>query len=147
MQKLGWLAGLSFFLFSAVAANAAGDNVVVIAVGKVDVPARLPGVCDVTGKISQVWDGKGFHVGDAISLKVPCRGNDASLIPAVATKGPAGPRFIAADILRNSHQGFARLDDTGAVIWDYSNRPYGAWGLAGGYRVMDGMVVPATPGH
>jgi hypothetical protein len=83
--------------------------------------------------------------GQAISLKVPCRGNDAALIPAVATDAPAGARFISADILKKSHQGLARIDDKGGLIWDYNQHSFGPWGLAGGYRVMDGIVVPTFP--
>ncbi len=145
MQKHGLVLGLSLLVLAPVSVLAAGDNVVVITVDKVTVPQRLPGNCEVQGTIGEVWEGKKFHSGEAISLKVPCRGNDASLIPAVATDAPAGPRFIAADILRQSHHGFARLDDAGNLIWDYSKRTYGPWGLAGGYRVMDGIVVPAMP--
>jgi hypothetical protein len=56
MRKLGLVLLLS--ITGAVAANAAGDNVVLIAVQKVDVPRRLPGICDVKGVVSQVEDGR-----------------------------------------------------------------------------------------
>jgi hypothetical protein len=127
------------------AANAAGDNVVLVTVGTVQVPAKLPGVCALSGIVRQVLDGKAFHAGQVISLSIPCRGDEASLIPAVATNAPAGPRFISADILAKSKRGLARLDDSGALIWDYSKRSYGHLGVAGGYRVMDGATMPVMP--
>src|SRR6185437_12017359 len=104
MNKLCLIPVFSLLVLSTAAANAAGDNVVLIAVQTVEVPSQLPGVCDVRWIVSEVKDGKTFHAGQTISLKVPCRGNDATLIPAVATDAPAGPRFISAEILKKSHQ-------------------------------------------
>jgi hypothetical protein len=129
-----------------VAANAAGDNVVIITVGNVELPARLPGLCNLSGTVSQVLRGKSFRAGQGISLKVPCSGGESHLIPAVAVLGaPDNVRFIAADVLEKSKHGLARIDDAGALIWQYSKGAYGPWGVAGGYRVLDVGAVPAAP--
>jgi hypothetical protein len=136
---------LALLFLGSVAASAAGDNVVLIAVGKVGLPAKLPGLCDVGGTVSQVWEGKAFRAGQAISLKVPCSGGASYLTPAVAILGAQSAHFVAADVLEKSKLGFARIDDSGKLIWQGSERSYGPWGAVAGYRVMDGAAVPAMP--
>ena len=138
----------SFLLASALIlptmlpAAAAGDNVVLVDVSKVNVPHTLPGRCQVNGSIKQVWQGKTFHEGQAITIAVPCSAADSGrLTPAVAVPG-LGPHFIAADVLIKSKQGLARLDDAGNLIWQPSARYYGPWGVAMGYRVLDGVDLP-----
>ena len=42
---------------AAVPAEATGDNVVLINVTKVALPSHWPGLCNVSGIVSQVWDG------------------------------------------------------------------------------------------
>jgi len=132
-----------FLSCSSLAASAAGDNAVLIAVSKVDLPPSLPGQCDVIGTVRQVLEGRTFRPGQAISIKVPCRGNDAYLIPAVAVLNGANIYFQPADILRKSHQGFARLDDSGVLIWKGPPKNFAPWGPAYGYRMMDGATLPA----
>ncbi|HWY61045.1 MAG TPA: hypothetical protein VNW15_04010 [Rhizomicrobium sp.] len=140
------ISALAFLLLTAFAANATGDNVVIITVGHVALPAKLPGLCDLSGAVSQVLEGKRFRAGQVISLKVPCSGGESHLIPAVAVLGaPDNVRFIAADVLEKSQHGLARIDDAGALIWQYSKSAYGRWGVAGGYRVLDVGAVPAAP--
>jgi hypothetical protein len=125
-------------------AMAAGDNVVVIAVGKVTVPEKLPGDCQVSGTVQQVFQGNAFHSGQTITVKVPCDSGAPRLMPAVAvTSGPDNVHVIAAPILRQSKQGFARLDDSGALIWQPFSRSFGRYGPAWGYRAADGLEMPA----
>ena len=145
MARSGVLA-LAFLVAGGIAANAAGDNVVIITIGKVGLPARLPGMCNLGGTVRQVLEGKRFHASQAITLKVPCSGGESHLIPAVAVLGTQdNARFIAADVLEKSQYGLARIDDTGALIWEYSKSAYGRWGVVGGYRVLDVGAVPAAP--
>ena len=90
----------ALILSAAVPARAAGDNVVLIDVSKVNVPSSLPGRCQVNGIVNQVWQGKTFRPGEAITITVPCSAADSGrLTPAVAVPG-LGPHFIAADVLR-----------------------------------------------
>lgn len=129
-------------LSASLPASAAGDNVLLIDVSKVTVPHSLPGRCQVNGIINQVWQGKTFRPGETITIAVPCDAADSGrFTPAVAVPG-LGPHFIAADVLRMSRQGLAHIDDAGALIWQLSDRTYGPWGTAFGYRVLDGVSLP-----
>jgi hypothetical protein len=133
-------------LSAAVPASAAGDNVLLIDVSKVNVPHSLPGRCQVNGIVNQVWLGKTFRRGEAITITVPCSAADSGhLAPALGVPG-FGPHFIAADVLRRSKQGLAHIDDAGRLIWKLSDRTYGPWGTAFGYRVLDGVSLP-VPGR
>jgi hypothetical protein len=134
-------------LSATVPAWSAGDNVVLIDVGKVDLPAHLPGLCQVNGVVSKVWDGKAFHRGQFIALKVPCSAGNSYMTPAFTVPGGQDPRFIAVRVLLKSKQGVAHLDDTGALIWEHSNHLYDNVGHVSGYRVLDGTLLPAVPGH
>jgi hypothetical protein len=147
MTTRNGILALAFLLAGGGAANAAVDNVVLIAVGKVALPTKLPGLCNLSGTISQVWQGSTFDPGEKISLKVPCSGGESRLIPAMAVLGgPDSAQFVAVDVLQKSKLGFARIDDSGALIWQNSSkRSYGPWGSAWGYRVLDGAAVPAAP--
>ena len=49
-----------------------GDNVVVIAVNDVRVPATLPGQCLARGVVTQVVSGSQFHAGQSLAIKVAC---------------------------------------------------------------------------
>jgi hypothetical protein len=125
-------------------AAAAGDNVVLIAVNKVDVPSRLPGLCRLNASVSQVWEGKAFHAGQALVISVPCSAGNSFRAPAILVQGQ-GAHLFAVDVLLKSKQGLARIDDAGNLIWQPSGRSYGPWGVADGYRVLDGALVPAAP--
>jgi hypothetical protein len=129
---------------TAVPAIATGDNVVLIAVNKVDVPSGLPGLCRLNASVRQVWEGRAFHSGQALLLSVPCSAGNSFMAPANLVRGQ-GAHLFAVDVLRKSRQGLARIDDAGNLIWEPSKRSYGPWGVADGYRVLDGALVPAVP--
>lgn len=131
-------------LSTILAASAAGDNVVLIAVNKVDLPHSLPGLCRLNASVSQVWEGKAFHPGQTLVLNIPCSAGNSFMTPANLIQGQ-GTHLFAVDVLRKSKQGLARIDDADDLIWKPSNRSYGPWGMADGYRVLDGALVPAVP--
>jgi hypothetical protein len=144
MTTLNLILALTFLFSASLAASAAGDNAVLLSVTKVTVPEKLPGACDVSGTVSRVFQGSAFHAGQGISVKVPCDSGAPRLSPAVAViSGPDNVHYIAAPIRKQSKQGFARLDDSGALIWRPSNRSFGHYGAAWGYRVVDGLEMPA----
>jgi hypothetical protein len=136
----------TLFLSAAAPAWSMGDNVVLIANSKVDLPSKLPGLCRVQGTISQVWEGKTFHAGQALTLRVPCSAGNSYMTPADAPSGQSA-YFVSVDVLRRSKQALARINDLGALIWHPSARTYGPWGVADGYRVLDGALLPAVPDH
>jgi len=133
-------------LAATVPAWSAGDNVVLIAVSKVTAPHSLPGLCRVNSTISQVWQGKTFRAGQTLTINVPCSGGNSYMTPANARSGQSA-YFVSVDVLRRSKQALARIDDAGNLIWQPSSRTYGPWGLADGYRVLDGALLPAVPDH
>ena len=144
MSPRSFILALALACWGITSANAAGDNAVLLSVTKVTVPEKLPGDCDVIGTVSRVFQGSAFHAGQAISIKVPCNSGAPRLTPAVAViSGPDNVHYIAAPILKQSKQGFARLDDSGALIWRPSSRSFGHYGAAWGYRVVDGLEMPA----
>ena len=126
-------------LFSAGFAMAqdARENVVVIAVTKASVPAKLPGLCQINGTVSEVWEGKAFRKGQAISLPVPCGSHAQPLRPPGADAQLADPQVVM-----KSRQGIAHLDDAGALVWRQTARAYGGVGKLSGYRVYDGAMLP-----
>src|SRR3984957_15146878 len=137
----------SVLILSAVSpANAASDNVVLVNVNKVDLPASLPGLCGLNGTGSQVWEGKAFHSGQALVLSVPCSAGNSFRTPVNLVQGQ-GVHLFAVDVLRKSKQGLARIDDAGKLIWQPSNHSYGPWGVADADRVLGGGPVPAVPGR
>jgi hypothetical protein len=136
----------TLFLSAAAPAWSMGDNVVLIATSKVDAPSRLPGLCRVKGTISQVWEGKTFHAGQTLTVRVPCSGGNSYMTPVNAGEGP-GAYLVSVSVLRKSKQALARINDQGALIWHASARTYGPWGVADGYRVLDGALLPAVPDH
>ena len=135
----------ALFLSATVPAWSAGDNVVLIDVSKVNAPHSLPGLCRVNSTIRQVWQGKTFHAGQRLKLSVPCSGGNSYMTPANTSSD--GGYLVAVDVLRKSKQALARIDDAGNLIWHSSGRIYGPWGMAEGYRVLDGALLPAVPDH
>ena len=125
-------------LTSAGHAQTAGgnENVLVIAVSKVDVPVKLPGQCQVSGAVSEVLSGKGFRKGQAMVLSVPCGAHDQ----------PLNPKSMAmlADpqVLKASKTGVAHVSDTGAPAWKETAASYRGMGPVSGYRVYDGVLQP-----
>ena len=134
----------ALLLSATVPAWSAGDNVVLIDVSKVNVPHNLPGLCRVNSSIRQVWQGKTYHAGQTLTLNVPCSGGNSYLTPANAAPGQSA-YFVSVDVLRKSKQALARIDDAGNLIWRSSGRTYGPWGVADGYRVLDGALLLAVP--
>lgn len=134
------------FLSAAAPAWSMGDNVVLIDVGKVDLPSHLPGLCQVNGTVAKVWDGKAFRRGQFITLKVPCSAGNSYMTPVEATPR-RDPRFVDADVLIKSKQGIAHLDDAGALIWQRTRGPQDGMADTSGYRVLDGTLLPAVPDH
>lgn len=134
----------ALLLSIATPASAAGDNVLLIAVSKVDLPPSLPGLCRLNADVSQVWEGQKFHAGQAMVLDVPCGIGNSFMTPVNLVQGE-GAHLFSIDVLRKSKQGLARVDDSGKLIWQSSNRSYGPWGVADGYRVLDGALLPALP--
>jgi hypothetical protein len=130
-------------LSAAVPASAAGENVVLIAVDKVAPPTRLPGLCQVTGVVTNVLDGKAFRAGQALGLKVPCSAGNSYMTPVSTGQEQ---RFISVDVLLKSREGMAHIDDGGALIWEHANRSYGGMSNVSGYRVLDGTLMP-VPGR
>jgi hypothetical protein len=135
----------ALFLSAAAPAWSAGDNVVLVDVSKVDPPSKLPGLCRVKGTVRQVWEGKAFHAGQMLILNVPCSGGNSYMTPANTSSD--GVYMVAVDVLKKSKQALARIDDAGNLIWHSSGRTYGPWGMAEGYRVLDGALLPALPDH
>src|ERR1700759_2875526 len=88
----------TLFLSAAAPAWSMGDNVVLIATSKVDLPSKLPGLCRVKGTISQVWEGKTFRPGQMLTIKVPCSGGNSYMTPI---DSPSGPRAypVSADVV------------------------------------------------
>ena len=77
-------------------------------------------------------------------MKVPCDSGAPRLVPAVAViSGPDNVHVTAAPILKQSRQGLARLDDSGALIWQVGPT-IDHYGPAWGYRVVDGLEMPAN---
>lgn len=126
-------------LFSAglALADDAGENVVVLAVAKVSVPGTLPGLCQINGTVDEVWQGKAFRKGQAISLPVPCGSHAQPLRPPGADAQLADPQ-----VLLKSKQGVAHLNDAGGLIWRETARAYRDVGRVSGYRVFDGAMLP-----
>jgi hypothetical protein len=127
------------FLFSTsfAVADDARENVVVIAVTKASVPGKLPGLCQINGTVGEVWEGKAFRKGQAISLPVPCGSHAQPLRPPGANAQLADPQ-----VLLKSKQAIAHLDDAGALVWRETARAFGGVGRVSGYRVFDGAMLP-----
>ena len=119
------------------------DNVVVIDVAKVSLPTSLPGKCRVRGVVGQVRNGSAFHVGQSLSLSVPCgyqlHREDG---PGIAVNLPI---LVDAEVLRRSKSGYAHLTDAGELKWQPSQQSYGTMGHAFGYRVLDGVSLKISP--
>jgi len=126
-------------LFSAgfALADSAGENVVIIAVDKVSVPGKLPGLCQINGRVGEVWQGKALRKGQAISLPVPCGSHSQPLRPPGADVQLADPQALT-----KSKQGIAHLNDAGGLVWQETARAYGGVGRVSGYRVFDGAMLP-----
>jgi hypothetical protein len=115
-------------------------NVVELNVNSVAVPPSLPGVCTVDAGIGKVWSGTAFHVGQLLTLDVPC--DQSRMIQVAARYDAIAP--VNAGALRRSRRAIVRLDDEGRIVWQGTLTPYGQWGAVTGYRVLDGQLLPLT---
>jgi len=115
-------------------ARALGDNVVMVAVVHVEVPQKLPGICQVGGTIAHVWEGTAFQKGQTILLHVPCGDHRGGpLPPATQTQGA---RLTDPTVLRLSKLGAAHIDDAGNLLW----QPAGSSrDVIWGYRVLEAV--------
>lgn len=120
----------------AIPALASGDNVVMISVAHVGVPQKLPGLCQVDGAVRHVWQGRAFHDGQAVSLKVPC--GTTRLIPLPPSMPTEGPRLTDPAVLRASTLGAAHIDDAGNLMW---RPPNASRDVIWGYRVLQGVAL------
>ena len=118
-------------------ADEAKMNVVIISVIKATVPSKLPGICQISGMVGEVLEGKTFRRGQVISLHVPCGSHPQPLRPPGADAQLADPQ-----VLMKSKQGIAHLDDAGALVWRETARSYRGAGKISGYRVFDGAILP-----
>ena len=121
------------------------DNVVIIAVNDVQVPATLPGQCLARGVVTQVVSGKQFHAGQSLAINVAC-GHRTPIIDSRPLTPNGESASIDAMIMSRAKKAVVRLDDTGAVIWrpksgfpDVQNGQYKA---TYGYVVLDGVILP-----
>ena len=125
------------FLASAGHAQAqTSENVVLISLAKVEVPGALPGLCQVSGTVSDVWSGAVFRKGQAIALPLPCGNHDKPMHPVKSAS------FIDPQVLQQSKLGVAHLTDAGALVWKQTVRGYHGLGPVSGYRIYDGVLQP-----
>ncbi len=138
---------LTLSITGAAPAAGSGDNVLVVAPTSVEVPAKLPGDCHVNAKVLEVWAGSGFKTGRAIAIDVPCSDRAPVFDQRPLTRSPPGgePPAKGLDpvVLRRSSRGYVHLDDSGRLIWTPAPRGFGGYGVAFGYRVLDGVKLPA----
>jgi hypothetical protein len=69
-----------------------------------------------------------------------------------APNGPPEPGGLDPQVLKGSTSGLALLDDDGRLIWDPQPAPRAPGapdviGQAYGYRILDPVLVPASPHH
>jgi hypothetical protein len=142
-SRLAFAIALLAPLATALAAPAAPTqgNVVVIAPREVIVPQALPGDCTVQGSVRQVLEGAAFHVGQAVEISVPCSDGRPTIDRRPATRD-AAPRPVDPMALRRSKLGLAHLTDRRQLIWTPTRKSYGTYGVASGYRVLDGVAQP-----
>jgi len=145
---------LPVMLLSAAApatAAGGGDNVIAIQPTQVDVPAKLPGDCRVDGRVREVWAGQAFHVGQTVSISVPCSDGKPRLEFKDPKRSfrqgePLPPIPVDPVVLRRRPIGVAHLDDAGRLIWTPTVRAYGMWGRIAGYKV-GGAGILLDQGH
>jgi hypothetical protein len=122
-----------------------GDNVVVIAVNDVRVPATLPGQCLAKGVVTQVVLGSQFHAGQSLAIKVACGHRTPILDDRPATRD-GGNASIDSMVLSRAKKALVHLDDTGAVIWQWQQPlpRLPQYGSVYGFVVLDGAALPLS---
>jgi hypothetical protein len=138
-------AGASLIAAHFALAEPRGDNVIVVAPVAVTLPHSLPGDCRVRAKVLEVLDGRAFKTGELVALDVPCTDRSAVLDSRPAR--PTGPESEGPSmdpvVLQHSTRGYVHLDDAGRLIGAPTARGYPPYGVAFGYRVLDGVRLPA----
>jgi hypothetical protein len=142
------LVGALFILvsagWSASALGAGGDNAILINVSHVELARKLPGLCQVNGRVETVLQGKAFHRGDGISLHVPC-GIHTSAMPLLPATEEHNAQLVDPQVLLAAKFAGAHVDDAGNLLWKPTARAFGTIGAIWGYRVLDGSMLPAQP--
>jgi hypothetical protein len=130
------------------------DNVIVLGVRDVQVPENLPGQCNVTGAVREVWDGADYRIGQPVSIEVPCMVRKPVLEKGPAVQGqpslpsarppPAPSAILPLDtvVLKQSATAVVHLDNAGKLIWTPTERAYNRVGPVAGYVVLSGATVP-----
>jgi hypothetical protein len=122
-----------------------GDNLVVIAVNDVRVPATLPGQCMARGVVTQVVTGSQFHAGQSLAIKVAC-GHRTPIVDNRPLTRDSDSASIDAMVMSRAKKAVVRLDDSGAVIWrpatGLPETQNGQYRDAYGYVVLDGVKLP-----
>lgn len=144
MKNCAALVTAALLLSPAVALSApsAGSNVVVIQVTGVRLPVALPGPCLVKGVVAEVREGSAFAPGQILTISVPCSDGKPHIDGGPDRKSASpSPAQIDPSTLQRSKRGIAHLDDFGQLDWAASQRG----GRVSGYRVLDGVTMPAVP--
>jgi hypothetical protein len=128
----------------AAALEAGGDNAILVNVSHVEIARKLPGLCQVDGRIETVLQGTAYHRGDGISLHVPC-GTHTSAMPLLPATEEHNPQLLDPGVLLAAKFAGAHLDDAGNLLWKPTVRAFGTIGAIWGYRVLDGAILPAQP--
>jgi hypothetical protein len=136
MKLFGSALTLSVLVFTGVLPALAAapivlrDNVVVIELSDVALPERLPGDCSVEAQVREVWSGTAFHLGQRISLSVPC-GHQAPIVdPRPARPRAPGEQRLDVSVLHRSALAAVHVDDRGGLIWAPS-RPHDEQSVVG----------------
>jgi hypothetical protein len=121
-----------------------GDNVVVIAINDVRLPATLPGQCLAKGVVTQVVLGTQFHAGQSLAIKVAC-GHGTPIIDDRPATRDGGNASVDAMVLSRTTKAIVHLDDTGAVIWREAPLPrLPQYGSVYGFSVLNGAALPLS---
>jgi hypothetical protein len=121
-------------------AAGSGDNVLLLSVTGVRAPDTLPGECVVSGDVREVWDGTHYHVGQTITLAVPCGHVRPSIDDRPATR-LIPPALRDLTVLKHSREAAVHIDDAGRLIWAASEPPHARL-FVFGYMPLSGVIPP-----
>ena len=116
-------------------------NVALLTIQGVEAPDSLPGSCKVSALVEEVLEGSSLEKGMIISIPVPC-----GAPPRFRRTGAPLTRF-QPEALTSAKQGLARMDETGALVWQGRAKLYPRWGSIVGFRIVgDGKTFVAPGG-